>query len=177
MGHCGKLLLTDIYAHSPVGHDVDSTGRTDPAGGSDPDLVTQVLIAVGPDFEDHCEGAVQSLLVSPSAVARAATFHPYLVPGLCTAHSRHRNCFDLGNPRQTCRTHQMAHLCFDIHAKAPDHSSAPLDLLGRTRVLQRQFLEKARMRTGGLYEAVFEGLHIVAAGRTPYLEIICTISC
>lgn len=116
---CSTFLLVDSAGHKLVAHDFDSTGSTGPAGGGDLYQVVQVLIAVGLDSEDHCEGVVLSLLVFPAAVARAATFHPYL--GLClrTAHCRHsRSGLDLANPRCTRRTHQMTHWCCDIAAEA-----------------------------------------------------------
>ena len=119
VSHCSTSLLVDGADHNLVAHDTDSTGSTGPAGGGDLYKVVQVLVAVGLDSEDHCEGVVLSLLVFPATVARATTFHPFFGLRLRGAHCRHRkSSLDLANPRCTCRTHQMTHWCCDIAAEA-----------------------------------------------------------
>lgn len=119
VSHCSTFLLVDNAVHSLVAHCTDSTGGTGRPGGSDLYQAVQVLIAVGLDFEDHCEGVVLPLLVLPVAVAQAATFHPYPGPCLRTARCRHRrSCHDLANPRCTRRIHPKAHGYFDIAAEA-----------------------------------------------------------
>ena len=90
------FLLLDNAAHYFVAHNTDPAGSKSPA-----DYSVRVLYwREGLDSEDHCVGVVLPLLVSPAAVAEAATsrlrFGLYRRTARC---HHHRNGFDLKYPR------------------------------------------------------------------------------
>lgn len=114
---------------------------------------------------------VLPLLVSPVAVARAATFHLCLGPCLRTANCRHRGIFlDQANPHYIGRIHPMTHCYLDTAAEShveDCYRSAPLDFSGHGQCSQDKDLEKIHTKVDDLGGVVFVGRHMVAADCMP----------
>ena len=126
---------------------------------------------MGLDFENHCVGVVLPLLVSPAAVAEAATSQHRFDLYRRTARCRHhRKGFDLKHPQCVGRCQPAAHCCFDVPAEAHVEShlgALHLDFWSRSQFLQRDFLGQICKKTGGLDGAVSIGRRIATAERMP----------
>lgn len=126
---------------------------------------------MGLDFEYHCVGEVLLLLVSPAAVAEAATSQHRFDLYRRTARCRHhRNGFDLKHHRCVRRCQPAAHCYFDSPAEAHFESqlgALQLDFWSRSQFLQREFLGKICKKTGGLDGAVLTGRRIATVERMP----------